>query len=151
MSEPMRMPPTRAVLPERILTERRADAAAEARQHVIDLEEAIKVAIDERDAANNRVTIVEEANALLHERVVQLEHDCKRAERRVMIAMTKVHDAAGIIVSILKDPEDGSDVENVLNRYAPTDRSRLTAVAAAAERSAGEPEALPRITQPQER
>ena len=99
------------------LIRQRARGAADAAQRWVDLESALKQITAERDDFRNRLSSIEQTSAILQadNNRLRIENDALKVENAVI--MTRVRDAARIIVGIVS-PEKGTPEE-----FAPQQES----------------------------
>lgn len=103
----------------------RSREAADAAQHVIDLEGAVRAGTREVAELTSRLNVFDEANKILHEQIEALTAKCEKLQHRNTVIMERLRASASLIVDLVRDPDEP---------YAPnTSAARLTAIADAAE------------------
>lgn len=80
----------------------RSERAAEAAQHVVDLENSLASAQHEIEGLRARNSVIEEANKLLHEELDSLKRDNNRLLRENVEVHTRVTAAAEALMRIIK-------------------------------------------------
>lgn len=101
---------------------RRARAAAEAAQHVIDIEDAARLSNQERDIALNRAALAEDANHILQDELMAVKRECYDLRQRNTEIVTKLRVAGNIIIDAMRTPASGPDA------FAPSQTPKLAAL-----------------------
>lgn len=113
--------PDHVIEPRDAFVRQRARQAADAAQHVIDLEAALDAAMRENSDLHSKLNVSDESNKILHEQIALLTDKCERLQTRNTVIMERLRSSASLIVDLVKDPDEP---------YAPNpSAARLAAVA----------------------
>lgn len=84
---------------------RLSEEAGRAAQHVLDLETALQLRTQERDAARNHISLFEQANELLHEELKNALSERAYYERRCMRLLTYLEQIGDSAIKAARDAE----------------------------------------------
>ncbi len=95
-----KLPDPREYAPPEARMSRFSEEAAKAAQYVADLERQVRLLQNEMSLLNAHIQVVEESNALLHERILELEKTNERLAHVSSVIQTRISIATETLIGI---------------------------------------------------